>query len=44
MLRKIQQHFNCQIDRVDTTDWDEVEDIIKKTIKNTRAQANFVAL
>lgn len=43
MLRKIQQHFNCQIERVDTNDWDDVEEIIKKTIKNSRAQANFVA-
>ncbi|OQE28325.1 hypothetical protein PENSTE_c003G02894 [Penicillium steckii] len=41
MLRKIQQHFGCQIDRVDTGDWDEVEEVIKKTIKNSRAQANF---
>jgi ATP-dependent RNA helicase DDX19/DBP5 len=43
MLRKIQQHFGCQIDRVDTGDWDEVEEVIKKTIKNSRAQANFAA-
>lgn len=43
MLRKIQQHFSCTIDRVDTNDWDEVEDMIKRTIKNSRAQANFVA-
>lgn len=41
MLRKIQAHFNCTIDRIDTSDWDEVEEIIKKTIKNTRAQAGF---
>ncbi|KAG0154286.1 hypothetical protein PDIDSM_1666 [Penicillium digitatum] len=42
MLRKIQEHFQCIIDRIDTSDWDEVEDMIKKTIKNTRAQADFV--
>ncbi|KAJ5967533.1 hypothetical protein N7501_003781 [Penicillium viridicatum] len=42
MLRKIQEHFQCVIDRIDTSDWDEVEDMIKKTIKNTRAQADFV--
>ncbi|KAJ5210527.1 hypothetical protein N7491_010334 [Penicillium cf. griseofulvum] len=41
MLRKIQDHFQCIIDRIDTSDWDEVEEMIKKTIKNTRAQANF---
>ncbi|OGM47266.1 ATP-dependent RNA helicase dbp5 [Aspergillus bombycis] len=41
MLNQIQQYFNCTIQRVDTKDWDEVEDIIKKTIKNTRAQAQF---
>ena len=41
MLRKIQDHFQCVIDRIDTSDWDEVETLIKKTIKNTRAQANF---
>ncbi|KAJ5683479.1 hypothetical protein N7462_006644 [Penicillium macrosclerotiorum] len=41
MLSKIQQHFACHIDRIDTSDWDEVERIIKKTIKNTRAQAGF---
>ncbi|KAJ5155333.1 hypothetical protein N7492_008136 [Penicillium capsulatum] len=41
MLRQIQEHFKCTIDRIDTSDWDEVESIIKKTIKNQRAQANF---
>jgi ATP-dependent RNA helicase DDX19/DBP5 len=42
MLRKIQEHFQCIIDRIDTSDWDEVEEMIKKTIKSTRAQADFV--
>ncbi|KAJ5644548.1 hypothetical protein N7507_010559 [Penicillium longicatenatum] len=41
MLRMIQEHFGCTIDRIDTSDWDEVEEMIKKTIKNSRAQANF---
>ncbi|KAB8079381.1 ATP-dependent RNA helicase dbp5 [Aspergillus leporis] len=41
MLNQIQQYFNCSIQRIDTKDWDEVEDIIKKTIKNTRAQGTF---
>lgn len=43
MLRKIQDHFQCTIDRIDTGDWDEVENIIKKTIKHQRAQAGFSA-
>ncbi|EAW11752.1 ATP-dependent RNA helicase DBP5 [Aspergillus clavatus NRRL 1] len=41
MLNQIQRYFNTEIQRVDTKDWDEVEDIIKKTIKNTRANAQF---
>ncbi|KAL4932986.1 ATP-dependent RNA helicase DBP5 [Aspergillus undulatus] len=41
MLNQIQRYFNTDIQRIDTKDWDEVEDIIKKTIKNTRAQGNF---
>jgi ATP-dependent RNA helicase DDX19/DBP5 len=41
MLNQIQKYFNTDIQRIDTKDWDEVEDIIKKTIKNTRAQAGF---
>ncbi|KAL4951487.1 ATP-dependent RNA helicase dbp5 [Aspergillus filifer] len=41
MLAQIQKYFNTDIQRIDTKDWDEVEEIIKKTIKNTRAQGNF---
>ncbi|PTU19886.1 hypothetical protein P175DRAFT_0502062 [Aspergillus ochraceoroseus IBT 24754] len=41
MLNQIQKYFNTNIQRIDTGDWDEVEDIIKKTIKNPRSQANF---
>ncbi|KAJ5717941.1 hypothetical protein N7488_003587 [Penicillium malachiteum] len=41
MLRMIQNHFLCSIDRIDTGDWDSVEQMIKKTIKNSRAQAKF---
>lgn len=41
MLHSIQQHFACHIERIDTSDWDEVEQTIKKTIKNVRASANF---
>ncbi|KAF7713760.1 Uncharacterized protein PECH_008196 [Penicillium ucsense] len=40
-LNDISNHFACHIDRLDTSDWDEVERMIKKTIKNTRAQARF---
>ncbi|EAU31326.1 hypothetical protein ATEG_08153 [Aspergillus terreus NIH2624] len=41
MLNQIQKYFNTSIQRIDTKDWDEVEDIIKKTIKNPRSQATF---
>ncbi|KAL4964847.1 ATP-dependent RNA helicase DBP5 [Aspergillus stella-maris] len=41
MLAQIQKYFSTEIQRIDTKDWDEVEEIIKKTIKNTRAQGNF---
>ncbi|KAL2802714.1 P-loop containing nucleoside triphosphate hydrolase protein [Aspergillus granulosus] len=41
MLNQIQKYFNTDIQRIDTKDWDEVEDIIKKTIKNPRSQATF---
>lgn len=41
LLNQIQRFFNTEIQRINTNDWDEVEEIIKKTIKNTRAQAGF---
>ncbi|KAL2817274.1 P-loop containing nucleoside triphosphate hydrolase protein [Aspergillus cavernicola] len=41
MLNQIQKYFNTDIQRIDTKDWDEVEDIIKKTIKNPRSQGTF---
>ncbi|PYI05357.1 DEAD-domain-containing protein [Aspergillus sclerotiicarbonarius CBS 121057] len=41
MLNQIQKYFNTSIQRIDTKDWDEVEDIIKKTIKSSRAQIAF---
>lgn len=41
MLNDIQVFFNTEIQRIDTRDWDEVEDIIKKTIKSTRSGANL---
>lgn len=41
MLNEIQSFFNTTIQRIDAGDWDEVEEIIKKTIKNPRSGANF---
>lgn len=41
MLNQIQKYFNTSIQRIDTKDWDEVEEIIKKTIKSSRAQIGF---
>ncbi|PWY75097.1 ATP-dependent RNA helicase dbp5 [Aspergillus heteromorphus CBS 117.55] len=41
MLNQIQKYFSTSIQRIDTKDWDEVEDVIKKTIKSTRSQATF---
>ncbi|PWY91334.1 ATP dependent RNA helicase [Aspergillus sclerotioniger CBS 115572] len=41
MLNQIQKYFNTSIQRIDTKDWDEVEDVIKKTIKSSRAQIGF---
>lgn len=41
MLNEIQEFFQTTIQLIDTNDWDEVEDIIKKTIKNPRSGANF---
>ncbi|KAF9887712.1 RNA helicase required for poly(A+) mRNA export [Aspergillus nanangensis] len=41
MLNQIQKYFNTSIQRIDTKDWDEVEDVIKKTIKSSRSQATF---
>lgn len=41
MLNEIQQFFQTTIQRIDANDWDEVEEIIKKTIKNPRSGASF---
>jgi ATP-dependent RNA helicase DDX19/DBP5 len=41
MLMKIQDYLHTTITRIDTRDWDEVEEVIKKTIKNPRSQAAF---
>ncbi|KAL8873119.1 MAG: hypothetical protein Q9174_001366, partial [Haloplaca sp. 1 TL-2023] len=41
MLVEIEQYFGVKMQGLDTNDWDEVEDKIKKVLKSTRAQANF---
>lgn len=41
MLHKIQDHFKCNIVRIDTSDWDAVEDLVKKTLESTRTKAEF---
>lgn len=41
MLMQIGKYFNVDIQRLDTTDWDEVEETIKKTIRNPRSNATF---
>lgn len=33
MLMDIQKYFGTDIMRVDSRDWDEVEDVVKKVIK-----------
>ena len=37
-LAEIQNYFHTHIQRIDASDWDEVERVIKKTIKNPRAK------
>jgi ATP-dependent RNA helicase DDX19/DBP5 len=37
----IQQYFNCEMIRIDTKDWDDVEEMISKIIKSSRAGENF---
>lgn len=41
MLMQIGKYFDVDIQRLDTGDWDEVEETIKKTIKSTRSNAGF---
>jgi len=40
-LMAIQQYFNCEMIRIDTKDWDDVEEMISKIIKSSRAGENF---
>jgi ATP-dependent RNA helicase DDX19/DBP5 len=40
-LNEIQKYFNVAMTRVDTSDWDEVEETIKRVIKSSRSGQNF---
>ncbi|KAI9803057.1 MAG: RNA helicase required for poly(A+) mRNA export [Piccolia ochrophora] len=42
-LNEIQQYFNVEMTRVDTSDWDEVEATVKRVIKSSRAGENMKA-
>lgn len=39
MLTEIQEYFQTEITRVDTNDWDDVEETVKKIIKPAAAAA-----
>jgi ATP-dependent RNA helicase DDX19/DBP5 len=41
MLMEIQKYFNTHIEGIETRDWDAVEKMIKKTIKNPRSRPDF---
>ncbi|KAI9754950.1 MAG: RNA binding protein snu13 [Chaenotheca gracillima] len=41
-LAEIQKYFNVEIVRVETTDWDAVEQTVKKVIKSSRAGSNMM--
>lgn len=43
MLDDIRRYFNTEISMVKTSDWDELEENVKKIIKSSRAQASFRA-
>ena len=40
-LADIQKYFSCEMTRVETKDWDQVEEIVKKVIKSSRAGTNL---
>lgn len=40
-LMDISSYFQCEITRLDTSDWDELEEQITKIIKSSRAGTNF---
>ena len=41
MLMEIQNYYGAEIAKVDTSDWDELEETVTKIIKSSRAGANF---
>ncbi|OKL63361.1 ATP-dependent RNA helicase dbp5 [Talaromyces atroroseus] len=41
MLMDIQKYFHTTIEGINTRDWDEVEAMVKKIIKNPRARGDF---
>lgn len=41
MLNEIQQYFNVTMTKVDTSDWDQVEETVKRVIKSSRAGSNL---
>lgn len=41
MLMNIQKYFHTTIEGIQTRDWDDVEDLVKKIIKNPRARGDF---
>lgn len=40
-LMDISKYFQCEITRLDTNDWDDVEEQVSKIIKSSRAGSNF---
>lgn len=41
MIEQIQEYFAVQMTALPHNDWDQVEEIIKKVIKSSRAGTNF---
>lgn len=41
MLNEIQEYFNVTMTKVDTSDWDQVEETVKRVIKSSRAGSNL---
>lgn len=40
-LMEIAEYFSTEIQRLDTTDWDDLEETVTKIIKSSRAGSNF---
>lgn len=43
MIEEISDYFNVQMEPLPYDDWDQVEEIIKKVVKSSRAGSNFQA-